>query len=82
MGLPGLRSKRERQNTEKEKKKALGGLAKTEGWFCICNIRKHTAELTQILYVSVDEVNSQIIFHKMNLKYQTLKCVWYIFLVK
>lgn len=31
MGLPGLRSKRERQNTEKEKKKALGGLAKTEG---------------------------------------------------
>ena len=30
----------------------------------------------------MDEVNSQIIFHKMNLKYQTLKSVWYIFLVK
>lgn len=31
MGLPGPRSKRERQNVEKEEKKATGGLAKSEG---------------------------------------------------
>lgn len=45
MGLPGPRSKERKTEHRKERKKATGGLAKSEGWFCICSITKHPCRI-------------------------------------
>ena len=58
--------KKKRRNIEKEKRKALWGLAKTKDSFCICNIRKYACVMHIDFECVHGEINGQIIFNEMN----------------